>query len=60
VLVDGALACFWRPAKKGRRLVVTVEPLGLGGQGVGGAPGGRVERLAPLRGATAAELAWAP
>src|SRR5918996_2537114 len=28
VLVDGKLAGLWRPAKKGKKLVVTVEPLG--------------------------------
>lgn len=59
VLVDGALAGFWRPAKKGRRLVVTVEPLDPAARRAADGLAAEAERLAPLRGATAAELAWA-
>jgi hypothetical protein len=56
VLVDGALAGTWRPAKKGRRLVVTVEPLGAAARAAGDALAAEAERLAPFRGAATAEL----
>lgn len=59
VLVDGALAGLWRPTRKGRRLVVTVEPLGPAARRAAGALAAEAERLAPLRGAAAAEVAWA-
>ncbi len=59
VLVDGQVAGLWRPAKKGRRLVVTVEPLSALGRAAREAVAREAARLAPFRGAEAAELAWA-
>jgi hypothetical protein len=59
VLVDGALAGLWRPAKKGRRLVVTVEPLGAAARAAGDALAAEAQRIAPFRGAETGELAWA-
>jgi hypothetical protein len=56
VLVDGELAGLWRPAKKGKCLIVTVDPLRR-------LPRRALEAeasiLAPHRGCTAAEVAWA-
>jgi hypothetical protein len=55
VLVDGVLAGLWRPAKKGKRLVVTVDAFD-------GAPADALaeeaDRLAPFRGAETAEVAF--
>lgn len=59
VLVDGRVAGLWRPAKKGRKLLVTVEPLGRLGKGARDAIAAEADRLAPYRGAETAELAWA-
>ncbi len=59
VLVDGRVAGLWRPAKKGRKLIVTVEPLGRLGKGARDAIAAEADRLAPFRGAETAELAWA-
>ena len=56
VLVSGEVAGLWRPAKKGKKLVVTVEPLG---DLVGAAKdqlAAEAERIAPFRGADAGEL----
>ncbi len=56
VLVSGEVAGLWRPAKKGKRLLVTVEPL------VGLATAAKdeltaeAERIAPFRGADTSEL----
>jgi Winged helix DNA-binding domain len=58
VLVDGRVAGLWRPAKKGRKLLVTVEPLGRLGKGARDAIVAEADRLAPFRGAETAELAW--
>jgi Winged helix DNA-binding domain len=56
VLADGALAGLWRPQKKGKRLIVTVEPLRrLARRAVEA----EAAIVAPLRGATTAEVAWA-
>ena len=55
VLADGALAGTWRPAKKGSRLVITVDAAGVRE----GELAAEAERLAPLRGAQTAELATA-
>jgi hypothetical protein len=57
VLVDGVLAGLWRPAKKGKKLVVTVEPLN--GRPREDALAEEAERLAPFRGAASGEIAWA-
>ena len=47
VLLDGAVAGLWRPAKKGRKLVVTVEPLGRLGKAAREALAAEAERIAP-------------
>ena len=59
VLVDGRVGGLWRPAKKGKRLVVTVEPLGPLSRAAEAALGEEAERLAPFRGATTGEVALA-
>lgn len=59
VLVDGAVAGLWRPAKKGRKLIVTVEPLGPLSKRAKDALGAEVERLAPFRGAATAGMVFA-
>ena len=55
VLAGGAVAGLWRPAKKGKRLLVTVEALG-------DLPRDELaeeaERLAPFRGAEVADIAF--
>lgn len=56
VLVAGEIAGLWRPAKKGRRLVVTVEPLGRLTKAARAALAAEAERIAPFRGAETAEL----
>ncbi len=57
LLVDGRPAGLWRARKQGRRLAVAVEAFG------GGIPREEVEaeaaRLAPHRGCSSAEVAWA-
>jgi hypothetical protein len=58
VLVDGQVAGLWRPAKKGRRLVVTVEALATLSGGAKEALAAEAVRLAPFRGADTAEIAW--
>jgi hypothetical protein len=59
VLADGEVAGLWRPAKKGKRLVVTVEPLAPGLKQREDELGAEAERLAPFRGAERGEIAWA-
>ena len=55
VLVDGELAGLWRPAKKGKRLVVELEPLRTRHEGPEReALAAEAERLAPFRDAGAA------
>jgi Winged helix DNA-binding domain len=56
VLVSGEVAGLWRPAKKGKRLQVTVEPLGDLAPAAKDELAGEAERIAPFRGADAAEL----
>ena len=56
VLVDGELRGMWRASKKGKRLVVTVEPLGRLAAAAREQLGAEAERLAPFRGAQTAEL----
>ena len=58
-LVDGEVAGLWRPRKKGRRLVVELEPLRRLSAGEREALAAEAERLAPFRGAEAGELALA-
>jgi hypothetical protein len=55
VLVDGEVAGLWRPAKKGRKLVVTVEPLGNLSAAAKDELAAESERIAPFRGAETAE-----
>jgi hypothetical protein len=52
VLAGGVLAGTWRPAKKGSRLVITVDAPGAGD----GELAAEAERLAPFRGARTAEI----
>jgi winged helix DNA-binding protein len=59
VLVDGEIAGLWRPAKKGKRLVVTVEPLTSAARGAGAAIAAEAEIVAPHRGCATAEVSWA-
>ncbi len=56
VLVSGEVAGLWRPAKKGRKLVVTVEPLGDLGVAARDELAVEAERIAPFRGADNGEL----
>jgi hypothetical protein len=56
VLVSGEVAGLWRPAKKGKRLVVTVEPLADLAPAASYELAAEAERLAPFRGAETAEL----
>jgi len=59
VLIDGELAGLWRPAKKGKRFVVTVEPLTRAAPGAGEGIAAEAEIVAPLRGCATAEVVWA-
>ncbi len=56
VLADGAVVAVWRPAKKGRRLVVAVEPLGDLTPAQRDALATEAERVAPFRGAVRGEV----
>lgn len=56
VLVDGEVAGLWRPAKKGKRLLVTVEPLGKLTARTREGLAAEAERIAPFRGAEGGEL----
>lgn len=58
VLIDGEVAALWRQAKKGRKLVVTVEALGRLTKAAKDAIQAEAARLAPVRGTQTAELAW--
>jgi len=58
VLADGVLAGTWRPAKKGKRLVVTVELLGRALRGRDDELAAEAERLAPFRGAERSAVDW--
>jgi len=58
-LVDGEVAGLWRPRKKGRRLVVELEPLRRLTSAEREALAEEAGRLAPFRGAETAELALA-
>ena len=59
VLAGGEVAGLWRSARKGKRLVVTVEPLRKLSGARRDAVAAEAERVAPFRGAEGAELAWA-
>jgi hypothetical protein len=56
VLVAGEVAGLWRPAKKGRKLVITVDPLGKLTAAATDELAGEIERLAPFRGADRGDL----
>jgi hypothetical protein len=56
VLVDGEVAGLWRSAKKGKKLVVTVEPIGKLSAAAKEELAAEAERIAPFRGAETAEL----
>jgi hypothetical protein len=58
VLVDGALAGLWRPAKKGKRLVVTVEPVSKAARKAADAIAAEAEIVAPHRGCDRAEVVF--
>jgi hypothetical protein len=59
VLAAGEVAGLWRPSKKGKRLVVTVEPLTPALRDREDELAAEAGRLAPFRGAATGELAWA-
>jgi Winged helix DNA-binding domain len=56
VLVGGEVAALWRPAKKGRKLVVTVEPTGKLPSAAREELAAEVERIAPFRGGDTGEM----
>jgi len=58
-LVDGEVAGVWRPRKKGKRLLVEIEPLRKLAKGEQEALAEEAERLAPFRGAQTGEVAFA-
>ena len=58
-LVDGEVAGLWRPRKKGKRLVVELEPLRTLSARERDGLASEAERLAPFRGAETGELALA-
>jgi hypothetical protein len=58
-LVDGEVAGLWRPRKKGKRLVVELEPLRTLTKAERDALADEAARLAPFRAAETAELALA-
>jgi winged helix DNA-binding protein len=59
VLVQGQLAGLWRPEKKGRRLLVKIEPIGRAARRAAEELEAEASVLAPYRGCSSAELAWA-
>jgi hypothetical protein len=59
LLVDGAVAGLWRPQKKGRRLVVKVEPVTPAARRAAAEIEAEAAIVAPHRGATTAEVTWA-
>lgn len=56
VLVAGEVRGLWRAAKKGRKLLVSVEPLGELSASTEDELAAEAERLAPFRGVETAEL----
>ena len=56
-LVDGEVAGLWRPRKKGKRLVVELQPLRTLTGDETDALGAEAERIAPVRGAETGDLA---
>jgi hypothetical protein len=58
VLASGRPAGLWRPAKKGKRLVVTVEALLKLTAAASDELAAEAERIAPFRGAESVQLEW--
>lgn len=56
VLVAGEVAGLWRPTKKGKKLLITVDPLAELSQSARDQLAVEAERIAPFRGAEIAEL----
>ena len=56
VLVDGEVVALWRPAKKGAKLVVTVQPLTDLAPAARDELAAEAQRLAPFRGSDRGEL----
>ena len=56
VLVDGEVAGLWRAAKKGKKLVVTVEPTGKLAAAATDELAAEAERIAPFRGADSGQV----
>lgn len=59
VLVNGQLAALWRPRKKGKRLIVAIEPVAELAARSRAAIAAEATRLAPFRGCTAADAVFA-
>jgi hypothetical protein len=59
VLADGQLVGLWRPQKKGKRLILTVEAFTALSRGTRTEIEAEAALLAPLRGCTSAEVAFA-
>jgi hypothetical protein len=56
VLIEGEVAGLWRPVKKAKRLLVTIEPLGRLTAAARDGLAAEAERIAPFRSAETAEL----
>lgn len=56
VLIDGEVGGLWRPAKKGKKLLITVEPVGRLTPSIKDELAAEAEHLAPFRGATTADV----
>jgi Winged helix DNA-binding domain len=56
VMVEGDVAGLWRPAKKGAKLVITVEPLGALSAAAKEELAAEAERIAPFRAAGRSEV----
>jgi len=56
VLAGGDISALWRAGKKGKKLLVTVEPLGKLTRATKAELANEAERIAPFRGAETAEL----
>ena len=58
VLVDGQLAGLWRPEKKGKRLVVNIEPITPAARRAADGAEAEASVVAAHRGCETAEIAW--
>jgi hypothetical protein len=59
VLVDGQLAGLWRPEKKGKRLLVKIEPITDAPRGAADGIAAEAAIVAVRRGCLAADVTWA-